>query len=194
MGRAKTGAIKAKAKFGRVLAVAGMVALMVAGAAAAGETPAFPTALVDNPCPPPLVPPARGAPAAEAEAFRQAQAERQSRDWPNLCRYRADNAAVTQPVRVVFIGDSITQGWPRADPELFSNGVVGRGISAQATPHMVLRFYPDVVALKPQVVHIMTGTNDAAGNAGPSTMQDYKNNIMAMVDLARAIGIKVVLD
>lgn len=161
-------------------------------AEAAGQS-AFPTAIVDNPCQPPPARVPRDAPAAQQEAYRAAEAQRVQRDWPNLCRYKASNAEVKAPVKVVFMGDSITEGWARQDPELFKDGVVGRGISAQTSPQMLLRFYSDVVALKPQVVHIMTGTNDAAGNTGPITMQDYKNYIMAMVDLAQANGIKVVI-
>jgi lysophospholipase L1-like esterase len=175
-------------------AASGAVAVILAATSAYAQAPTagFPTALVDNPCPPPLTPPARDAPQAERDAFTAEQATRAQRDWANLCRYKAANATVTERPRVVFMGDSITQGWAR-DAELFKDGVVGRGISAQTTPQMLVRFYPDVIALRPQVVHIMAGTNDAAGNTGPTTMQDFKNNIMAMVDLARANGVKVVL-
>src|SRR5262249_19523996 len=69
----------------------------------------------------------------------------------------------------------------------------GRGVSGQTTPQMVARFYQDVIALKPRVVHIMAGTNDIAGNTGPTSEEAYKNNIAAMVDLARAHGVAVVL-
>jgi lysophospholipase L1-like esterase len=119
-------------------------------------------------------------------------------DWPYLCRYRADNAAAPPPAagqpRVVFIGDSITEGWRRADPEFFeANGYIGRGISAQTTQHMLVRFQPDVVNLKPQVVHIMAGVNDIAGNSGPTTMAAIQDNVVAMTTLARANGIRVVI-
>jgi lysophospholipase L1-like esterase len=182
--------------WGPIGALALIAAIAAGSPAARAADPApspFPTALVDNPCPPPLTAPARDAPAVEREAYAKAQADRAAKDWPNLCRYKAANAAITGPVRVVFMGDSITQAWAAADRDLFSDGVVGRGISSQSTPQMVLRFYSDVIALKPQVVHIMTGTNDAAGNTGPSTVRDYTYNIMTMVELAQAHGIKVVL-
>jgi lysophospholipase L1-like esterase len=129
----------------------------------------------------------------EVREYLKAIQERARTDWPNLCRYRTANAALTKSPRTVFIGDSITELWAEADPELFSNGVVGRGISGQTSPQMLLRFFQDVVELHPRAVHIMAGTNDLAGNTGPSSVQDFKNNIMAMVDLARAHRIKVML-
>jgi lysophospholipase L1-like esterase len=116
-------------------------------------------------------------------------------DWAGLCRYRAENAAqqgLAAP-RAVFIGSSITELWPLADPLLFGAGVVGRGIGGQTSPQMLVRFMQDVVALRPQVVHIMAGVNDIAGNTGPTTDEDYRNNIRAMVTLARANGIAVIL-
>lgn len=117
-------------------------------------------------------------------------------DWAWLGRYRADNekllAGRTQ-VQAVFLGDSITEGWARADAAFFSKGIVGRGISAQTTPQLLVRMYPDVIALKPRVVHIMAGTNDIAHNTGPMTTQDSKNNLMAMCEIAKAHGIRVVL-
>jgi lysophospholipase L1-like esterase len=91
------------------------------------------------------------------------------------------------------MGDSITEGWVTADPKLFTDGVIGRGISGQTSPQMLLRFFQDVIELRPQLVHIMAGTNDIAGNTGPTTEQDFKNNIIAMVDLARAHHIQVAL-
>ena len=116
-------------------------------------------------------------------------------DWAWQCRYRADNAALdsAHPPRVVFIGDSITEGWIAADPQFFAQGFVNRGISGQTTPQMLVRFWADVIALKPPVVHIMGGTNDIAGNTGPTTPEAFSNNIRAMVALARAHGIAVVL-
>jgi lysophospholipase L1-like esterase len=119
-----------------------------------------------------------------------------SQDWARLCKYRAANAEVlasSTPTRAVFLGDSITEGWVLADPSLFQRGVVGRGIGGQTTPQMLVRFRADVVALHPKVVHVLAGTNDIAGNTGPSTVQDYKNNIMSMVELAQANGIDVIL-
>jgi lysophospholipase L1-like esterase len=130
-----------------------------------------------------------------------AEMERENRrraglDWAGLCRYRADNHALLRSAltpQVVFIGDSITENWVLADPNFFNNGIVGRGISGQTTPQMLVRFRADVVALRPKLVHIMAGTNDVAGNTGPTTAQDYKNNIMSMVEIAAANGIDVVL-
>ena len=117
-------------------------------------------------------------------------------DWAWLGCYRDDNAkllASGAKVKVVFMGDSITEGWARAQPEFLSGGIVGRGISAQTTPQMLVRFHPDVIALAPHVVHIMAGTNDIAHNTGPMTAQDSKNNFMAMCEIAKAHEIRVVL-
>lgn len=117
-------------------------------------------------------------------------------DWAWLACYREENAkllAAGAKVDVVFMGDSITEGWARTDPGLFSNGIVGRGISAQTTPQMLVRMHSDVIALKPRVVHIMAGTNDVAGNTGPMRPEDTQNNFKAMCEIAKAHGIRVAL-
>nr|WP_151953244.1 SGNH/GDSL hydrolase family protein [Sphingomonas sp. EC-HK361] len=116
-------------------------------------------------------------------------------DWAWLGRYAAANAALpsaTAP-RTVFIGDSITQGWYDKVPAFFSNTRIDRGIGGQTTPQMLVRFRADVVNLRPAVVQIMGGTNDIAGNTGPMTAEQTKDNIMAMADIARANGIRVIL-
>jgi lysophospholipase L1-like esterase len=149
------------------------------GAFARAQAPPPNAQMSDSPCPPPPPPPAEGL----------------ARDFPDLCHYKSDNAAVlkgTHPT-VVFIGDSITEGWGVGDASLFSRGVIDRGISGQTSPQMLVRFYQDVVALHPKAVHIMAGTNDVAGNTGPSSPDDFKNNIRAMVDLAVANHIQVIL-
>jgi lysophospholipase L1-like esterase len=128
-----------------------------------------------------------------AERERLAALQRAT-DWAALGYYREDNARLTgQPVDVVFMGDSITEMWRLAQPELFTGGVVNRGISGQTSAQMLVRFMPDVIALKPRVVHLMCGVNDVAGTTGPTTPQDLLNSIRAMIDLARAHGITVVL-
>jgi lysophospholipase L1-like esterase len=181
--------------------------------AALAQAPPTPVAqMTDSPCPPPTPGPPRemlvamlkpGAkqppmPAAgdeKLQAYLKKHAEDLARDYPDLCHYKSDNDALlkgAQP-KAVFMGDSITAAWGVGDPSLFSGGVVDRGISGQTSPQMLVRFYQDVVALHPRVVHIMAGTNDVAGNTGPSSPEDFKNNIRAMVDLARANHIRVVL-
>ena len=131
----------------------------------------------------------------EKRATREAiAAARKARDWPALSQYRhANSAAAAEGIDAVFIGDSITEFWRVADPDLFSGGIVNRGISGQTSPQILLRFMADVIALQPRVVHILCGSNDMAGNTGPTTPQDYKNNILAMLALAEAHQIKVVL-
>jgi lysophospholipase L1-like esterase len=117
-------------------------------------------------------------------------------DWAWLARYREDNEkllASGAKVDTVFLGDSITEGWARTDADFFSKGIVGRGISAQTTPQLLVRMHADVIALKPRVVHIMAGTNDIAHNTGPMTAQDSQNNFMAMCEIAKAHRIHVVL-
>ncbi|WP_243048770.1 GDSL-type esterase/lipase family protein [Dyella sp. RRB7] len=126
-------------------------------------------------------------------AYEAAELQRRATDWPHLGMYRGENASLHVRPDVVFIGCSITEIWQHGDASLFSNGIVGRGISGQTSQQLLLRFYPDVVALRPKVVHILCGSNDIAGNTGPCTPQDYKNNIMAMMDLAFANGMAVVI-
>jgi lysophospholipase L1-like esterase len=117
-------------------------------------------------------------------------------DWAWLARYRDDNQRLLtsgEKINAVFLGDSITEGWANADKDFFSKGIVGRGISAQTTPQLLVRMFADVIALKPRVVHIMAGTNDIAHNTGPMTAQDSHNNIMAMCAIAKENKIRVVL-
>jgi lysophospholipase L1-like esterase len=134
----------------------------------------------------------------ELAARVRAQQERLLNDWPNLARYRSQNAELAASApgenRVVFYGDSITDGWGRVQGAFFpGKPYVNRGISGQTTPQMVVRFRQDVVALKPKVVLILAGTNDVAGNTGPSTPEMIQDNFMSMVDIAKANDIRVVL-
>lgn len=123
----------------------------------------------------------------------------QAQDWPNFKRFKAENQKIGLPQhgedRVVFMGNSITQGWiEHGDPELFSkNPFINRGISGQTTPQMLVRFRADVIALQPKVVVILAGINDIAENTGPTTLKMIQNNIASMVELAKANHIKVIL-
>ena len=122
----------------------------------------------------------------------------QAQDWANLKRYQEENSKLSAPAknenRVVFMGNSITEGWKNNRPEFFSSRpYIGRGISGQTTPQMLIRFHQDVVALKPKVVVMLCGINDIAGNTGPSTLEMIEDNITAMTEIARANKIKVVL-
>ncbi len=140
------------------------------------------------------------APAPDSEKLQKdlTAAQKKLQDWPALGRYRADNATVSAPAagenRVVFMGDSITDNWGRKYGKFFpSKPYINRGIGGQTTPQMLIRFYPDVVALRPKAVVILAGTNDIAGNTGPESLEDIENNLMAMTDIAQKNGIKVVL-
>jgi len=121
-----------------------------------------------------------------------------AQDWANLARFESENAALLEagPVtdRVVFMGDSITEGWSDAYPEFFDGKpYVNRGISGQTTGQMLVRFRQDVIALQPSVVVILAGTNDIAENQGPTTLDAVADNIESMVEIARANGIVVVI-
>ena len=117
-------------------------------------------------------------------------------DWNQLGRYYADNQRLKQlppePGRVVFLGDSITDGWKLA--QYFpGKPYVNRGISGQTTPQMLVRMFPDVIALKPAALLVYAGTNDIAGNTGSSTLTMIEDNLQAITELAQAHGIKVIL-
>jgi lysophospholipase L1-like esterase len=119
-------------------------------------------------------------------------------DWGSLTRYRDNNARLGMPQpgehRVVFYGNSITDVWAGYFDSMFpGKPYVGRGISGQTTPQMLVRFRQDVIALNPAVVVILAGTNDIAGNTGPSTLAMIEDNLISMVELAEANGISVVL-
>jgi lysophospholipase L1-like esterase len=129
---------------------------------------------------------------------RRADDERMRNDWANLQRYRQANAELPPPApgerRVVFMGNSITDAWARYFRAMFPDKpYIGRGIGGQTTPQMLVRFRQDVIALKPAVVVILAGTNDIAGNTGPSTLEMIEDNLMSMTQLAQANGIRVVL-
>jgi lysophospholipase L1-like esterase len=122
--------------------------------------------------------------------------QKQLEDWPQLSRYAAADASLpaSEPGRVVFYGDSITDAWTRNGGSFFpGKPYVNRGISGQTTEQMVVRFRQDVIDLHPVTVVILAGTNDIAGNTGPETPEMIEDNFRSMADLARANHIRVVL-
>ena len=119
-------------------------------------------------------------------------------DWASLARYRDANTALGAPKpdeqRVVFYGNSITDSWAKHFDAMFpGKPYIGRGISGQTTPQMLIRFRQDAIALQPAAVVILAGTNDIAGNTGPSTLEMIEDNLASMVELAKANNIRVVL-
>jgi acyl-CoA thioesterase I len=151
-------------------------------------------------------------PADPAEAYwetltpyQKSQVERMYNDWAYLAKFRDADKALPAPapdeVRVVFMGDSITEGWGMkatatspARGEFFpGKPYINRGISGQTTPQMLLRFRQDVIDLKPKVVVILAGTNDIAENTGKMSLGETEGNIVSMAELARASGIRPVL-
>jgi lysophospholipase L1-like esterase len=138
---------------------------------------------------------------SELPALKKRLGENESRlkDWAQLGRYRDANTKVAPPAkneqRVVFMGDSITDGWSNPAYGGFFPGkpYINRGIGGQTTPQMLIRFRPDVIDLQPKVVVILAGTNDIAGNTGPMTLEQIEENLSTMCELAKAHHIKVVL-
>ncbi len=121
-----------------------------------------------------------------------------AQDWANLNRFQKENSELTIPktgeYRIVFMGNSITENWLKIRPDFFTNKLyINRGISGQTTPQMLLRFRQDVINLKPTAVVILAGINDIAENTGPSSIEMIMDNIISMMELARANDIKVIL-
>ncbi|HQS97714.1 MAG: GDSL family lipase [Novosphingobium sp. 16-62-11] len=167
------------------LILAGMLALVATPVLAQSAPPTVVTppgeGMMDKPCP------------ADQRGLNFAHPYVRQYDWAWQCRFAEADKQLAQRPRVVFIGDSITENWVGLAPSLFVSGGVGRGISGQTSPQVLVRFYQDVVRLRPRVVHIMVGTNDLAGNTGPNSPEMYTNHVTAMVDLAQANGIAVVI-
>jgi lysophospholipase L1-like esterase len=133
-----------------------------------------------------------------AEGNGQSQPDPLRTDWPNLAKYHDANAQLGRPQkgedRIVFIGNSITEGWTQYFPTMFAGKpYINRGIGGQTTPQMLIRFRQDVIALEPTVVVILAGINDIAGNTGPSTLEMIEDNLASMTELAQSNGIRVVL-
>jgi lysophospholipase L1-like esterase len=150
--------------------------------------PAFATASAQ-------VPQLAAAPEPKVEAKAPVAASSKLLDWPELNRYRAANETLSPyPSRVVFYGDSITDAWTRNGGTFFpGKPYVNRGISGQTTAQMLVRFRQDVINLHPATVIILAGTNDIAGNTGPSTPEMIADNFRSMTELAKANGIRVIL-
>jgi acyl-CoA thioesterase-1 len=151
------------------------------------------------------IPPDQIAAWEQLTPYQKSQLERTYNDWAFLAKFREADAslppAAPGETRVVFMGDSITEGWGMkatatspARGEFFpGKPYINRGISGQTTPQMLVRFRQDVVLLKPKVVVLLAGTNDIAENTGKETLEEIGNNIASMSEIARANGIRVVL-
>ena len=136
---------------------------------------------------------------AQLDEWKKKDEERMKNDWANLGKYKDANEKLPPNVsarpRVVFMGNSITEGWRNSDSAFFadSKNYIDRGISGQTTPQMLIRFRPDVIDLKPAVVVILAGINDIAQNTGPMTLEETFGNIVSMAEIAKANKIRVVI-
>ena len=179
----------------RLTLLAGVALCAALGARLDAQRPAK----VARPATPASAPASTPAPDSTSLTERQRREyDRLRTDWAELERYRQANAELPPPApgeqRVVFYGNSITESWAQWFPTMFpGKPYVGRGISGQTTPQMLVRFRQDVVALHPAVVVILAGTNDIAGNTGPSTLEMIEDNLASMTEIAQANGIRVVL-
>ena len=177
-----------------VIAVVIMLAAATAGAQTTPPAAAAPAAPAQQATPPALP----SCPELAAAVQAASRNDVRLRDWPDVSRYREANRALAAAGpgdnRVVFMGDSITDAWPQPRFGAFFPGkpYIGRGISGQTTPQMLIRFRPDVVALRPKAVVILAGTNDIAGNTGPMTDEQIQGNLASMGEIAKANGIRVV--
>ncbi len=172
-----------------VCVMVGMMAVGVRGFAQQ-SAPAAPAVAA------PAAPVAAAAESQQKMEMKVARMELELEDWAQLERYRAANAALpaTEPGRVVFYGDSITDAWVKNGGKFFpGKPYVNRGISGQTTPQMLVRFRQDVVELHPEAVVILAGTNDVAGNTGPSTLGMIEDNLRSMTEIAKANGVRVIL-
>ena len=132
------------------------------------------------------------------DRLKNASSKEQHLDWANLSYYWQDNEKLIESSeekdKIIFMGDSITEEWRILSPEFFQPSVfVNRGIGGQTTPQMLLRFKQDVINLNPYIVFILAGTNDIAGNTGPSNIDMITNNIFSMAELGMTYNIKIVL-
>lgn len=143
-----------------------------------------------------LLPFAAAAQTAPEETWDQKWQRGLREDWPGLRRYAEDNRKLIASgarTNIVFLGDSITEGWRDKRPAFFKPGRVCRGISGQTTPQMVLRMMQDVIQLRPRFLHVMAGTNDIAGNTGPMTVAQTEDNLRMIAMLAKGAGIQVLI-
>lgn len=174
-----------------------LIALIFAGTVVSAQTPTQPAAA------PPVAPQTSTASAATCPEMATALTtllarDTRMRDWAEMARYRDANRTLPAPskaeARVLFMGDSITDGWqqPRYGGFFPGKPYVDRGISGQTTPQMLVRFRRDVIDLQPKAVVILAGTNDIAGNTGPMTNEEIQGNLATMSELAHAHDIKVV--
>jgi lysophospholipase L1-like esterase len=108
-------------------------------------------------------------------------------DRDNLKRYTEANEKLGPPSpekpRVVFLGDSITDGWRLKEYYGGERDFVNRGIGGQITGEMLGRMQADVIELKPRLVLVLAGINDLGRGVAVSTIE---NNLSMIADLAEA--------
>jgi lysophospholipase L1-like esterase len=185
-----------QAIFRTVLFTAALTGLFAPSLLPAQEPGNLPETKAPGAAPAPAIAKPAEAPITEWEKAHQEQLKN---DWPWLARFKEADQALAPPAagenRVVFMGDSITEGWhfEGADGYFHGKPYINRGISGQTTPQMLVRFRQDVIALKPKAVVILAGINDVAGNTGPETPEQIEDNLASMADLAAANHIRVVL-
>jgi lysophospholipase L1-like esterase len=174
----------------RVIVLAG---LMLAGAARA-ESSTVHIGVSSNPCDGVPVQPT-AAHKASGDWYDNWMKDWLALDWGQRCRYAPENSSLppASSHRVVFIGDSITEMWKDADPQFFTHDVLDRGIGGQTSEQMLVRFRGDVIDLHPAVMHVMAGTNDIAGNRGPTSVSQIESNLQSMIEQAEAHHITVVI-
>jgi len=174
-----------------------LIALMFVGTVVSAQTPAQPATAPAVPIQ--SAPSAATCPEMATALTTLIARDVRMRDWAEMARYRDANRTLAAPsstdARVVFMGDSITDGWqqPRYGGFFPGKPYVDRGISGQTTPQMLVRFRRDVIDLQPKAVVILAGTNDIAGNTGPMTNEEIQGNLASMSELAQAHKVKVVL-